>query len=324
MDYVQLTNRVTIAAGQTSTNITVTPIDDSIPELTETVVLTIKGSGGYSVGFPLSATVAIVDNETPQLRISSLSTNIYQGNSNDYAALQIQRWGDTNTTLTLDAGSFAMGGTAVSNVDYYLANLPLTINAGVVNYSNVLIKPIDSSTAVGNKSIQLTNLAGTGYTVTNNTATSTLTLNSVPPGTVLYSDNFEFDPSGTNWDVFFGTLSGGADDYTVVFGYDYTSGSVGNLSTIPPAPHSTTGDTKGLYMTVNKNDGVGVSAVSGSELRTNPGRSRPIQERNRALRHQPLRHQDQLDPQLRGGYWHAQVRLGWVVLQSRGRRIHYP
>jgi hypothetical protein len=260
VDYVQLTNRVTIAAGQTGTTIAVTPIDDSLPELSENVVLTIKGSGGYSVGFPLSATVAIADNETPQLQILSLSTNLYQGNSNDYAALRLTRFGDTNTTLTLAAGSFAMGGTAVLNVDYYLANLPLTIDPGVVNYSNVFIKPIDSSTAVGNKSILLTNLAGVGYTVTNNTAATTLTLKAAPSGTVLYADDFESDPDGTNWNVFFGTLTNATPDYNVVFGYDYTSGSVGNLSPIPPAPHSTNGDTKGLYLTVNKNDGLGVSA----------------------------------------------------------------
>lgn len=254
------TNSVTIAAGQTSANITVTPVDDSIPELSESVVLTIKGSGGYGVGFPLSATVFIADNETPQLRIASLSTNIYQGNSNDYAALVLTRFGDTNATLTLDASSFAMGGTAVLNVDYYLANLPQAINAGVVNYSIVLIKPIDASTAVGSKSILLTNLAGVGYTVTNNTTATTLTLKGVTSGPVLYSDNFESDPNGTNWNVFFGTLPGGAPDHTVVFGYDYTSGSLGNLSPIPPAPHSTSGDTKGLYMTVNKSDAAPVSA----------------------------------------------------------------
>lgn len=255
-----MTNRVTLAAGQASTNITITPIDDSIPELSETAVLTIQGSGGYSVGFPLSALVAITDNETPQLRVASLSTNIYQGNSNDYAALVLTRYGDTNTTLTLDAGSFAMGGTAVLNVDYYLANLPLTINAGVVNYSNVLIKPIAASTAVGAKTIVLDNLPGTGYTVTNNTATTTLQLKTLPAGTLLYSNNFESDSTGTAWSVFYGSLSNAAPDFNVVFDYDYAAGGVGNLPAIPPAPHSTSGDTKGLYMTVNKSDAAAASA----------------------------------------------------------------
>ena len=46
VDYVFVTNQVTIAAGATSTNISITPVDDAVTELTETVTLTIKGSGG--------------------------------------------------------------------------------------------------------------------------------------------------------------------------------------------------------------------------------------------------------------------------------------
>lgn len=268
VDYSILTNRVTIAAGQTTTNIAITPIDDSLPELSESAVLTIRGSGGYSVGFPLSATIAIVDNETPQLRIASLSTNIYQGNSNDYAALQITRFGDTNAELTLDASSFAFGGTATLNVDYYLANLPITIPAGVVNSSNALVYPIAASTDVGAKTILLTNVAGTGYTVTNNTAASTLTLKAVPPGTVLFSDKFETD-SSANYDVFFGTLSNAPVDVTYAFSYDYVAGDLGkNLPPLPPAPNSASGETKGLYMTVNKSDSYPVAAGLNAYLKS--------------------------------------------------------
>jgi len=259
-DYVTITNNVTIAAGQLSTNITITPIDDAIPEPTETVSLTLIGAGGYSVGFPNSATIFIVDNETPQLQILGLSTNIYEGLSNDYAGLVIRRLGATNVPVTLDANSFSLGGTAISNVDYYLPNLPITIPAGVVNYSNAFIYPINASTAVGAKTISLTMLAGTGYTVTNNTAAATLQLKAASPGTVLFSDNFETDPSGSNWNVIFASYTNTVPDYNVVFGYDYTSGSVGNLTAIPAAPHSTNGDTKGLYMTVNKSDGFGIAA----------------------------------------------------------------
>jgi hypothetical protein len=251
------TTNCVIAAGQTSTNITITPVDDTIPELTETVILTIKGSGGYSLGFPSFAQVAIVDNESPQLSVLSLSTNIFQGNLNDYAAITLRRLGDTNVAVNLDANSFTFGGTAVSNVDYYLTNLPATIPAGVVDYTFRLISPgPNGATAVGSRSINLATVAGGGYTVTNGTATTTLTLKAVPPENILFSDNFETDTTGSNWNVFFASYLNGSTDYNLVFGYDYTSGSVGNLSPIPAAPHSTSGDTKGVYMTVNKNAGI--------------------------------------------------------------------
>lgn len=255
-NYVTLTNNVTIAAGQTSTNILVTPINDGNPDPTLTVVLSVRGSGGYSVGFPNSATVFIADNSTPQLQIVSLSTNIFEGNPNDYAALHLRRLGDTNVQVILDAAHITMGGSAVSNVDYYLTNLPVTLDPGVVDVTFPFIYPLKASTKIGSLSIAATVLAGTGYTVSNNTAATTLTLEAVPPGTVLFSDNFETDPTGSNWKVAFASYTNGSSDVNVVFGYDYTSGTIGNLTPIPAAPHSTSGDTKGLYMTVNKNAGV--------------------------------------------------------------------
>ena len=256
VNYSPLAGSVTIAAGATSAEIPVTPINDGQADPTLTVVLTVKGSGGYSVGFPNSATAYLVDNSTPQLQIVSLSTNIFQGNLNDYAALHLRRQGDTNVTVTLDASSFALSGTAVSNVDYYLTNLPVTFNPGVVDLTFPFIYPIKASSGLGSLSIGVTGLAGTGYTVTNNTAATTLTLEATPPGTLLFSDDFDNDPSGSNWKVAFQSYTNGSTDYNVVFGYDYNSGSIGNLSSIPAAPHSTNGSTKGLYMTVNKNAGV--------------------------------------------------------------------
>ena len=256
-NYVAITNVVTIPAGQASATVSVTPINDGTPDPTLTVVLSVRGSGGYSVGFPNSATVFIADNSTPQVQIVSLSTNIFEGNPNDYAALHLRRFGDTNVQVVLDASHFAMGGTAVMNVDYYLTNLPFTLDAGVVDYTNSFIYPLNASTNVGSLTILVTNLAGTGYTVTNNSAATTLTLQAVPPGTVLFSDNFENDPSGSNWKVAFASYTNGSTDLTVQFGYDYAAGDASkNLFPIPPAPHSTNNDVKGLYMTVNKNAGV--------------------------------------------------------------------
>ena len=220
-----------------------------------TVILTLAGAGDYSVGFPSAATVFIADNSTPQLRVTGLSTNIFEGTTNDYGAITIQRWGDTNVPVVLDASSFVFGGTAVLNVDYYLGNLPHTIAAGVINDTFPLIYPKRNLTGVGSRSILLTNVAGAGYTVVSNNAATTLTLESVPPGTVLYSDNFETDTSSA-WKVAFQSYTNGSTDYTVDFNYDYLNAPAYNLTAIPPAPHSTNNDTHGLYMTVNKNAGV--------------------------------------------------------------------
>src|SRR5205814_8061572 len=62
-DYVALASPVTLAAGMTSTNLTVIPINDSIAEPMETVIVTLASGNNYVVGSPASATVTIADDD---------------------------------------------------------------------------------------------------------------------------------------------------------------------------------------------------------------------------------------------------------------------
>jgi hypothetical protein len=261
-DYVLKTNGVTftvntvvIPAGSANLTIEVAPTDDSIPELTETVLLNVGASGNYNVNAGASvATVAIVDNDSPQLQIVSLSTNIYERVSGDYATLTVRRYGDTNSpTLVLDTTNFTFSGTATSNVDYYLTNLPLTIDPGVVTASVRLLYPIDDTLLEGPETINLTMLAGAGFSVSNNTASTTITDDEQPAETVLFSDNFNTD-SSANWTRTYGSANPGDGDYLATFAYDYSG------LAIPPAPHSAA-DTLGLYMQVNKFDGTPAAAA---------------------------------------------------------------
>jgi len=65
VDYQNLSGSVVIAVGQSSATIVVTTLDDNLLEGNETVVVTLSGDAAYTVGFPLSATVTIIDNGTP-------------------------------------------------------------------------------------------------------------------------------------------------------------------------------------------------------------------------------------------------------------------
>jgi PKD repeat protein len=56
---------VIIAAGSSSTSITLTPVNDSAVEGNETAVLTLSANSTYTVGSPGSATVTIADNDQP-------------------------------------------------------------------------------------------------------------------------------------------------------------------------------------------------------------------------------------------------------------------
>src|SRR5947207_1308937 len=64
-DYQQVGTSVTIAAGESSSTITIRPIDDTQVEGDETVMLSLSPDAAYSVGSPNSATVTIHDNDQP-------------------------------------------------------------------------------------------------------------------------------------------------------------------------------------------------------------------------------------------------------------------
>ncbi len=67
IDYQALTGTAVIPAGVTVMTVTVTPIDDSIPDNGETVVVTIAADAAYAIGSPASATVTISDNDVAAL-----------------------------------------------------------------------------------------------------------------------------------------------------------------------------------------------------------------------------------------------------------------
>ena len=62
-DYASLAGSVVIPAGQSSAVVTVLPVDDTLDETNETVILTLLSRPAYSIGSPSSATVTIIDND---------------------------------------------------------------------------------------------------------------------------------------------------------------------------------------------------------------------------------------------------------------------
>ena len=62
-DYKSLSGSVNIKAGSTSATITLTPLDDTLKEGSETVTLPISGSPSYFIGSPSNGTVTITDND---------------------------------------------------------------------------------------------------------------------------------------------------------------------------------------------------------------------------------------------------------------------
>ena len=74
IDYNTLYGWMVIPAGQTTATVTLTPIDDTIMEGSETAILTLASESTYTVGTPSSGTVTIADNDS--VTIPNAPTNL--------------------------------------------------------------------------------------------------------------------------------------------------------------------------------------------------------------------------------------------------------
>jgi hypothetical protein len=244
-----LSGAITFAASDLSTNIVIVPIDDSIPELSESVKLSINPASTYfGAG---SAIVTIADNETPQLTITNVSTQMYE-RTNDLATFKITRLGDTNA-VSFNA-NLAFSGTAVDGVDFYYT-IPVTIDPGVQT-TNFNVYPIVDGTSEGNETVTASFAAAGGgeYSIGSPSSASITVVDAdLPAETILFQDAFDVD-SSASWNLFFAAGTNDlTSDYNAVFAFDY--GAQG----IPPSPHGN-GSSSGLFLNVNK-DAIGSAAA---------------------------------------------------------------
>jgi photosystem II stability/assembly factor-like uncharacterized protein len=140
--------------------------------------------------------------------------------------------------------TFTVTATGTTNLSYqWLFNGANISGATNTSYTRTNVQPA----VTGNYSVVVTNIAGS---VTSSVATLA----------IGFADDFDSyptpivvtNPATTNgYKIFFGAASGGYD-FKAVFGFDYST--VTFPTNIPPAPHSTGGTTKGLYLTANKAD----------------------------------------------------------------------
>lgn len=140
-----LPGTVTIPAGETQATVTVIPAADTIPEPTETVILTLLASDPYTVGSPDTASVDIYDVRDTTKPVVSVSatdpTASTQGG--DPGAFTLSRTGSTASPLTI---GIVLSGTAQAGTDY--AAVPSTVTFPA-NASRVVVTITPLSGAPG-------------------------------------------------------------------------------------------------------------------------------------------------------------------------------
>ncbi|MEW6303487.1 MAG: Calx-beta domain-containing protein [Verrucomicrobiota bacterium] len=244
-DYQSLGTSVTIPAGASSANVTVTPINDTAVEGNETVVLTLASGTGYNIGSPSGATVNIADNDTappptPTVTVVASDSAAAEAGANT-GTFTVSRSGSTSASLTVN---YTVGGSASNGSDYQSLPNFVTIPAGAAS-ANVTVTPIDDSAVEGNETVVLTLASGTGYNIGSpNSATVNIADNDTAPPptpvvTVVASDSAAAE-AGANTGTFTISRSGSTSasltvNYTLggsaSNGTDYQS--LGNSVTIP-------------------------------------------------------------------------------------------
>ncbi|GEM_PF-5799553 len=167
-DYFTVATTFTIAAGQGSATLTITPIDDTIVESSETVIVSLAANSAYAVdSTKSSATVSIADNDVAASAVVSVTASdrnaaeTVAGATKNTGKFTVKRTGSTSAPLSVQ---LAVGGAATAGSDYVPIAGTVTIAAGSSSAS-ITVTAIDDSIAEPAEVVVITVAAGSGYSV---------------------------------------------------------------------------------------------------------------------------------------------------------------
>jgi hypothetical protein len=139
-DYVALEGSVTIPVGAASATLIITPIDDTIAEGTETVVVLLSANSAYRVVASGSATAVMADDDTTSQIVCFAVDDPGAAESGVSAGrFTVMRGGSTAAPLTV---GYTVDGTATAGKDYVPLAGSVTIPAGQAS-AVIALTPID-------------------------------------------------------------------------------------------------------------------------------------------------------------------------------------
>lgn len=160
--YTSIGTSVVIPAGQSSATLAVATINDAVQQATQTVVLTLATNAAYNLGTPASATVNVLDDDSPALPVVSvLASNPNASEPSTAGQFQFTRTGATTAALTVN---FTLSGTAVAGTDYTNPGTSVTIAAGQTT-ATLAITPIDNTLVDGTRTVTLSLSTSANYTL---------------------------------------------------------------------------------------------------------------------------------------------------------------
>jgi len=148
-----------IPTGSSSASIEVTPIDDKLYRGDKTLIAILKSSADYDLGSPDNATMTILENDLPTVSITV--TDATAALPSNKGTFKIQRTGITTSPLTV---KYAFSGTAKNGINFKKLALTATIPKDSSSV-NIVIAPLDDGQAPADKTVTLTLVSSTAYTI---------------------------------------------------------------------------------------------------------------------------------------------------------------
>lgn len=208
VDYAALPGVALIPAGQSSTTIPVTVIDDKNLEPDETIVANITANAAYTVGSPASATITILDDDFMTVSVYATSDAAEPSSAGKFT---VKRDGDLTEALVVN---YSISGTASNGVDYATLNGTLTIPAASPS-ADIFASPIDDAILEGDESVTLSLLNSVNYDVgTPGSATVFIRDNEKPTVSVI-ATNSPVSEQGSTTGQFIVKRTSSAGDLTV-------------------------------------------------------------------------------------------------------------
>jgi len=224
-DYNSLSGSVIISSGSSTANIIVTPINDTVVEGNETVIVTLSANASYSIGSPSSATVTITSDDVASSTVTINATdNTATEAGTTTGTFTVSRTGSTSGALTV---YYSVSGTATPGSDYNSLSGSVTIAAGS-STGTITVTPINDTVVEGNETVIVTLSANAAYSVGSpNSATVTITSDDVaetvtPPTT----------PSLGSSGGFLRTYRASAGDSNLYTGTSYKFSTGGSSSNV--------------------------------------------------------------------------------------------
>lgn len=129
MDYTATASPVLIAAGSTTGTINITPTDDAVHEINETVVLTMGTPTNAVAGTsPVHTATILNDDPVPSVTLSATGSPLVENGGQAVLTGALSNASHTDVTVNL-----SFSGTALATVDYTASGDNITIPAGQSN-----------------------------------------------------------------------------------------------------------------------------------------------------------------------------------------------